>query len=146
MHSGAIEIRNGRAQMVDGAGEVSVLLHDEGFGGGALRLNGWRNRIESAHLRKALRKLSARRGEVMGDGEILRPDAGELPQDIRIIEAMPDRLRLDRDVGSGSKIADVDVASRHVDQEPRRQEGLVATPSRQKLARSIETLPLRIGG
>ena len=110
MHSGSIEIRDGRAQVVDGAGEVPVRLHDECFSGGALRLEVRRYRIEPSHLRKPLRELGARRREVAGDGEIFRANAGELPQNIGIIEAMPDRLRLHGNLGCGAKIADVDVA------------------------------------
>ena len=97
MHSCSIEIRDGGTQVVDGAREVALLLHDEGFGGGALGLNARRQRIEPAQLGKTLCKLSARCREVAGDGEIFRANAGELPDDIRIIEAMPDGFCLDGD-------------------------------------------------
>jgi hypothetical protein len=146
IHSRSIEIRNGRTQAVDGACEVAVRLHDEGFGGGALRLNARRHRIEQAQLRKTLRKLGTRRREVAGDGEIFRANAGELPQNIRIIEAMPDGLRLGGDVGRGPKIANIDVTPLHVDQEACRQEGFIAKPSCQELARPIEPLILCAGG
>ena len=126
--------------------KFAVRLHDEGFSGGALRLDARRHRIEPVHLRQALRKLSARRREVACDGEIFRADAGELPQDIRIIEAMTDVLRLDGNGGRGPKIADIDVAPRYVDQEARRQQRVVAKSGCQKLARPIEPLALCASG
>ncbi len=111
MHSRSIEIRNGRAQAVDGACEFAFLLRDEGFGGRALRLNARRYRIQPAHLRKALRELSARRREIAGDGEIFRANAGELSQNIRIVEAVSDVPRLYGDVGRGPKITNIDIAA-----------------------------------
>jgi len=80
------------------------------------------------------------------DGEIFRANAGELPQNAGIIEAVPNRLRLPRNIGCGSEIADVDVASGDIDQEARRQDGLIMKPGGEELARPTQPLALSFRG
>ena len=64
--------------------------------------------------------------EIMRDRQILGARARDLTQKIRIIEAMADALSLDHHGRSSAVFPDIDIATRYINQQARRESRVIA--------------------
>src|SRR5579863_2659514 len=128
MHARAIKVGNRRAQTRDCARKVTVRLRDKGLRRGTFRLDTGGQRVQTLHLRDAQGELLVGGLEIARDRQILGTHAGYLTKEVRVIEAMADALSFYHHCLSGAVFPDIDIATRYVNQQARREARVIAKP------------------